>query len=140
MYRLVILFLFTIPILNGCTNSVSRDDLLRLNNSDVTWNGNYFGLTPVLSIRAKEIVDNGVSMNDQAILLSKLNNENCFVISHVILTLSRGVPESIGASKWNRMSVDLLASGVAEYEESETHLLYEFWKEKLKSEESNSDN
>lgn len=81
-----------------------------LSNSDIRWDGTFFGLSPVLE---GEVAKRLPSFDSQATpaLITALDDPEKFVAAHVLLTLIHYKRFSTSASQWNGLAVKLHADG-----------------------------
>jgi hypothetical protein len=80
-----------------------------ITNTDVKWNGNYVGLSPILTNDAAKRL---IELGEQAIpsVLVALSDPDKFVTAHVILTQVSKV-EYQAFPAWNGLVVDVAADG-----------------------------
>ena len=80
-----------------------------MSNADVTWDGTYLGLTPIVDSEKSDRIS---LLGDQVIaeLIAKLSDKNAFVAAHVFLTQLSGV-EYEAFPTWNGLKVEILADG-----------------------------
>lgn len=101
------------------------DLIIQLSNSDVKWDGNRFGLMPILTgTAAQQLLDAG----DEAVpgLLEALSDPDKFVAAHVILTKLSGV-EYTALPDWNGLSVNLAADGTVTIDPAQRPALIGRW-------------
>jgi hypothetical protein len=141
---LLVLFFSTIHIPTGCRSATAHQQnpdstktpihshsdisIEDLENSDVSWNGNFFGLQPQLSDRAKSF-DCPLTSHEKTALISALEDENRYVIAHVLLSKSAGEDIEFDASQWNGLKVALKADGSVCYPEGQREGLLMRWGE-----------
>lgn len=129
-----IAFLISLTALTACS---SREDthvmraVAELRNSDVEWDGNYFGLKPTISgSSAKYLADNAKIARKY--LLNALDDPEQFAVAHVLLTeLQEGASYSVSATHWNGLRVTLHADGRVQLFPEDRSALKEFWHKKL---------
>jgi hypothetical protein len=139
---LLIFFMSTIQMSTGCRSANAHQEhgdpkkaLMQnesdisvedLDNSDVSWDGNFLGLQPRLSDRAKSF-GRTLSPDEKVALIAALDDENRYVIAHVLL--SRGTDFQSDASQWNGLHVELKAGNSVSYPEGQMERLQRFWRE-----------
>ena len=96
----------------ACSEKPDRASQLvaQIRNSDITWDGTYFGLMPRIDGRSSREVLAFGSASEPA-LLKALGDVERFAAAHVLLThLNGGSVETSGAA-WNGLRVELSADG-----------------------------
>lgn len=108
------------------TTAASRGAALvgALSPADVAWDASAIGLSPVLSDRARAVLDAG----DAAVpaLLDALGDSSRFAVAHVLLTLLSGVRH--GTVPWNGLQVDLEPDGTARVDPAQRADLERRWR------------
>ena len=104
-----------------------------LDNDDIIWGANHFGITPDLVMNyQKRIEDSELYSNE--ILLKALFDEDKWIAAHVMLTFKLMNKESIpfDGSHWNGLKVDLFADGTVIIDKDQRVKIEQYWFEKLK--------
>ncbi|QDU53079.1 hypothetical protein Pan110_54630 [Gimesia panareensis] len=106
-----------------------------LDNSDVRWEGNFFGLMPHISRRATRF-SKKISATEANWLLKNLKHKDRFAICHLMLLSYWGPPAAEGenehsTSSWYGLRADLLASGEVQYQKVDREKLYKLWSKAL---------
>ena len=97
----------------------------RISNTDVTWDGTYFGLFPDLHGASLEVSPEDISAVPA--LLDALSDPQRFVAAHVLLTKICGGEYSLSATNWNDLSVRLFADGRSEISAQQIPKLQQLW-------------
>src|SRR5688500_6918042 len=72
----------------------------QLNNSDITWDGNFFGLAPQISgAVAKRLVEIGPAADEA--LIGALADPQRFAAAHVMLTTIHTEEVTLSGGEWN---------------------------------------
>ncbi|WP_417382542.1 hypothetical protein [Gimesia sp.] len=106
-----------------------------LDNSDVRFEGNFFGMFPRISRRAEQFAKK-LSADDINWLLKNLKHKDRFVLCHVILLMHWGPPASEdkaerSLSAWYGLTAEIPASGKVRYQLSERAKLHALWTQAL---------
>ena len=106
-----------------------------LDNSDVRFEGNFFGMFPRISHRADRFA-NKLSATDVNWLLKILKHKDRFAICHVILLMHWGPPASEDKAKrslsvWYGLTAEIPASGKVQYNLTERDKLHALWTQAL---------
>ncbi|MFI4851033.1 MAG: hypothetical protein ACIAZJ_18120 [Gimesia chilikensis] len=103
----------------------------RLDNSDVEWEGNFFGFFPRISWRAARFSKH-ISPEDKNWLLKNLKHKDRTAICHLLLIEYWGPPAAEGEIKhslsaWYGLTAELQASGEIRYDEADREKLFKLW-------------
>lgn len=98
---------------------------MNLDNTDISWEGNYFGLQAILSDRAKCVLASKTA-EDLLCLYDALGDPNRFVASHVLLACVHGIND-FDASSWCGLEVDIEANGDCIIDPSQMDKIRQFW-------------
>lgn len=116
----------TLPLSGGHESCGSTGELVgRLNNEDVSWDGTYVGLQPVLSQNAQRVLDMGT--NAVPFLLSSLTNHDQYAVAHVLLTMIALPSFPFDSSQWNLLPVKVLSHGHVSYGEKAQAVVRDYW-------------
>jgi len=119
-----------VAIFYGCVNRNSSDDVLhlakRIQNSDIQWDGDYWGLKPSVKGPAKELLARRSEKRIPA-LIDALKNPKRFVAADVVLTEISGIKKQTTAISWNGLHVELLADGRVLIPEEQQPALIQQW-------------
>lgn len=111
-------------------SSVVEEKEFNLDNTHVKWSGDTFGLSATLSEEANLFLQS-VDNKAQKMLLEALNDEQRFVVAHVILTLSQLKEFQVDGSSWNKLEVKLYSPGPnlvkIDIDSAQIENLREFW-------------
>lgn len=94
-------------------------------NNAVQWDATRFGLLPILSESAEELVQAGEVFIPA--LLDALLDPQRFVVAHVVLTRITGVRYETFPT-WNGLGVELRADGTVNIDAEQRHLLHRRWR------------
>jgi hypothetical protein len=114
MHRIGLAVLVVCSLVGGGADAGPRGSLAfevaSLRNSDVEWDGNYFGLWPqAATARAKRIEAAGVDAIPH--LRRALRDPERYVAAHVLLCHVSNRPFQFSASEYNGLAVELFADG-----------------------------
>lgn len=103
----------------------------KLDNSDVEWEGNFFGFYPRISRRATRFAKH-ISPKDKNWLLKNLKHKDRTAICHLLLIEYWGPPAAEGEIKhslsaWYGLTAELQASGEIHYDEADREKLFKLW-------------
>ncbi|MEQ8854572.1 hypothetical protein [Gimesia sp.] len=103
----------------------------KLDNSDVEWEGNFFGFFPRISRRATRFAKH-ISPEDKNWLLKNLKHKDRTAICHLLLIEYWGPPAAEGEIKhslsaWYGLTAELQASGEIRYDEADREKLFKLW-------------
>jgi len=94
--------------------SSAATNVFGIENSDVVWEGNHFGLNPLLSKRATKCLEHLSRLKqsdgyeaESKKLRALLDDPKCFVMAHVLLTLLSEREFEVTAERWNHLRVVL---------------------------------
>ena len=133
---LILLNLLTlVSIMNCSTYSRCSDNNLlylieELENHDILWDGNMFGLEAHVQGKTAKRIAN---CSDHAIslLLLKLDDPNKFVAAHVLLTYMCMNEFEYDQNHWNRLVVTMSNSGTVYIDESQIPYIQKYWEDML---------
>lgn len=100
--------------LAGCVGQQTHDDAFllvsKINNADVQWDGNLFGLKPTLTGPTQKLA---IRHDNKTIpvLMDALKDENRFVAAHVLLSGFSGFSGQGDEAFWNGLHITLLPNG-----------------------------
>ena len=124
-------------VFSACTGEIDKLETQvsepALSNSDVVWEGNFFGVFPRISERADQFAKN-ISSEDEKWLLKNLLHEDRFAICHVILVSYWGWPNNEvdqSLEVWCGLSIELQEAGIPKYKASERESLFHIWTKAL---------
>ena len=102
-------------------------------NSDISWDGNYFGLTPkVNGMASKQLLAIGVKAEPS--LVAALDDPERYAAAHVLLTqlqMNRGRKVEFSSSHWNHLRVELSPDGTVRLHPEQRSELKAFWRKEL---------
>jgi hypothetical protein len=118
----------------------SSDDLSRIANDNVQWNGSYIGVVPELRGPAIKVLKQ-IAEEHQAgrhetrdKLVSLMEDPDRFIVAHVLLTKSLFEKKySIDGSHWNGLEVRIPSNGVAQIDPRQRADLVVKWKSEADS-------
>ena len=128
-----LMFLPLCLLISGCaaTNDQASQAVGKIRNSDIAWDGNYFGLLPRIEGQASKSV---MALGESAVsaLIRALDDPSRFAAAHVLLTeiKMRGVSRPLSARDWNGLRVELSADGHVQLHPEQREELKVFWRER----------
>ena len=100
---------------------------MNFDNTDILWQGTYFGLNRTLSDRAKSVLK---SESAEDLLYDSLSDPNRFVAGHVLLcSLHQAALNGIefNAAAWGGLNVVLEGNGNCVIDPSQMDRIKQFW-------------
>lgn len=128
---LVVTFLFGCAKHSVDSPTIAKHEAVQLvmliNNTDVRWDGDYFGLKPTLAGSSKKLME---MRSEQAIpaLLEALKDKQRFVAAHILLAEMNDTQMQRDAESWNGLRVNLLANGQTIIYKGQQNALVQKWK------------
>ncbi len=98
-----------------------------MTNKDVQWDGNFLGLYPkIINKSLADLVSIPDLQIDQSLLLA-LEDENRYVVSHVLLTMRNCKSYHFDTESWNGLQVQIHADNTVTFSGNDLIRLKEDW-------------
>ena len=114
----------------GCASPQTGDEasglVTKIRNTDIQWDGNYFGLHPKPSGASQKLLTEPADKVVPA-LMEALKDENRFVAAHVVLSEITASTKQGDAASWNGLRVNLLPNGQAVVPGGQQSVLIQQW-------------
>lgn len=108
------------------TDDATMQNVKQVHNSDLSWDGNFVGLTPkIVNPNTAALLTAGPEI--EPALIGLLDDPERFAAAHVVLTLRSKEQLQLDAGQWNGLHVTLEASGAVRYDERDMPTLREKW-------------
>jgi hypothetical protein len=101
----------------------------QMRNDHIKWDGNYFGLV-VTSMAEPERRLLAAGPPCRPFVLDALDDDSRFVAAHVVLTQLQSGPQSMSASEWNHLTVNILADGRVVIPDGQKDAIKKLWVQK----------
>ena len=103
----------------------------QLDNTDIRWRGDYFGLRPTISDQARDFLEN-LPSDGYDLLIRNLHDSRRFVLCHVILAKLHGSSRLSKVGTWHGLAVDLKGDGEVSTDPAQIPELIEFWRNQVR--------
>jgi len=116
----------------GCSKQeISLSSQMSLKNSDVDFQGTAFGLHPIVNNPIAKIIIKSKDSNIDDRLFEMLDDENTFVVAHVLLSYRYKIERENSVESWDGLKVEILADNEEVIDSRQRAELKKMWAKRL---------